>query len=159
MEKVSTILSGVRILCVDDNKDILMLLETIFSVSGAKVTKCLSAEAAITQLHLHVFDVIVSDLSMPPGLDGYDLAHALRDMQRNEESPTPAMALSADAHQESPKKRFGDFQVYLSKPFDRKRLVDIVKRLADADGEAVKAGSLSQYETDLATVENPKENI
>ncbi|MCX6123670.1 MAG: hypothetical protein NTV34_02810, partial [Proteobacteria bacterium] len=61
---------------------------------------------------------------------------------------TPTLALSPDARKLFKKKRFADFQVYMSKPFDINYLVHIVDRLAVADGEAVKYGTLAAWERD-----------
>ncbi len=141
-------LSGVRILCVDDHQDSLTLLNAILVRNGAVVTQCLSGEVALATLRRDTFDLIISDLSMPPGMDGYDLAHALRKMEDDGMPATPAIALSGDAMRASAKRRFADFQVYVAKPFDRACFIEVAKRLAEADGAAVNAGSLAQYDSE-----------
>jgi CheY-like chemotaxis protein len=89
---------------------------------------------------------------MPPGLDGYDLAHALRELETDnlDRKATPTIMISGDAMMPSRKRRFADFQVYMPKPFDRMRLVHVVERLVEADSEAVKAGSLGGWEAQQA---------
>ena len=153
MDKVSSaqgVLAGVKVLCVDDVPDALSLLALVLRRAGALVTTQTSAETAIECLRDNLFDVLVSDIQMPPGLDGYDLVHALRKMEKDDSAriATPTLALSADALQHSSKKRFADFQVYMAKPFDLKYLVHIVERLAEADGESVKHGTLAAWEHD-----------
>ncbi|MCX6123558.1 MAG: response regulator [Proteobacteria bacterium] len=144
------VLAGVKVLCVDDQPDALNLLALVLRRAGAVVTAQPSAELAIECLRDNVFDVLISDLQMPPGIDGYDLVHALRKMEKDDSSrlETPTLALSSDALKQSSKKRFADFQVYMAKPFDFKHLVNIVERLAEADGESVKYGSLAAWEQD-----------
>jgi len=144
------VLAGVKVLCVDDMPDSLTLLALVLKRAGALVTTQVSAEAAIQCLRDNFFEVLVSDIKMPPGLDGYDLVHALRKMEKDDSAriATPTLALSADALQHSSKKRFADFQVYMAKPFDQKYLVNIVDRLAEADGEGVKHGTLAAWEHD-----------
>lgn len=146
-------LKGIRILCVDDSSDSLELLRHILHRHGADVTTCTSAEEAINALKVQSFDMMVSDISMPPGLDGYDLVHALRGMEGEdpEREVTPAIAVSGDALKASRKRRFADFQVYMPKPVDKKRLVYIVERLLKADGKAIEFGSLDSWEADQAT--------
>lgn len=146
-------LIGVQILCVDDSPDSLELLRHIFVKQGAHVTTCTSAESAIATLKEAHFDVMVSDLSMPPGLDGYDLVHVLRRMENEDPDRhvTPAVAVSGDAHKPSGKRRFADFQVYLAKPAEKKNLVDVVLRLLEADGEATEFGSLDNWEVEQVT--------
>ena len=145
------VLAGVKVLCVDDVPDSLTLLALVLRRAGALVTTQTDEVKAIECLQNHLFDVLVSDIKMPPGLDGYDLVHALRKMEKDDASrvATPALALSADALKHSDKKRFADFQVYMAKPFDLNYLVHIVERLAEADSEAVKHGSLAAWEHDI----------
>jgi len=146
-------LSGVRILCVDDHPELLKFIRTFLTSKGAIVKACASASEAIETLKNEHFDVLVSDQSMPPGPDGFDLAHALREMESEDPSrkPTPSIMLSGDSMRPSRKRRFADFQVYLPKPIDTKRLVHILGRLAEADSEAVECGSLDSWEALQAT--------
>ena len=146
-------LSGIRVLCVDDCHDTVEYLRNFLVRKGADVTVSNSAEEAIATLINKRFDVMISDLSMPPGLDGYDLAHALRTMENNDPDriATPTIALSGDAMRPSRKRRFADFQVYMPKPVDKERLVHVIERLVEADDEAVKLGSLGGWEAKEAT--------
>lgn len=157
---ISNVLGGTRVLCVDDSPDALELLVIVLRNHGAEIVAVSSAEAAIALLRVESFDVIVSDLQMPPGLDGYDLAHELRKMERNDsDRPViPTVAVSGDAMTPSMKRRFADFQVYLSKPFDHKLLVHVVARLAEADGAAVTEGSLARWEAKGLTAAAERES-
>lgn len=139
-------LSKIRVLCVDDNEDSLFLLVRMLKNHGAIVASYLSSEEALLAMKEVKFDVIISDISMPT-LDGYDLVHALRDFEsKRGKSGTPTVAVSSDVNTPSPKRHFGDFQVYMPKPFDQKRLIHIIERLAEADGAAVIAGTLEGWE-------------
>lgn len=142
------VLTGVKVLCVDDQPDALNLLVLVLERASALVTAKPSAELAVECLRNNVFDVLVSGLNMPAIIDGYDLVHALRKMEKDDSSriETPTLALATEAFMQSKKKRFADFQVYMAKPFDLKYLVHVVERLAKADGEAVKYGSLAAWE-------------
>jgi CheY-like chemotaxis protein len=152
MTSTGNALNGIRILCVDDCSEVLGFLRVFLLSRGAIVTTSTSAEDAITLLRANRFDVLISDLQMPPGLDGYDLAHALREMEAENlgRPATPAILLSGNAMLPSRKRRFADFQVYMPKPFDKGRIVHIVERLAEADSEAVKLGSLAGWEAQKA---------
>lgn len=153
-EIIKKVLDGARIICVDDSIDYLTLLRSLLTHHGALVTTCSSAEEAIEILEKERFDLLITDISMPPGLDGYDLTHALRDMEVEDPSrrPTPTMAVSGVAKVPSKKRKFADFQVYIAKPFENAGLVNIVERLIDADGESVVDGSLDIWEAGQATV-------
>lgn len=142
------VLAGVKVLCVDDDPDCLELLCLVLERHGAVVTTQPSAERAIECLAGNVFDVVISDIMMPPGLDGYDLAHALRKLEEDDPSrvATPTLAVSGDALKPSRKRRFADFQVYMVKPFNEGQLVHIVERLAEADSEGVRLGTLAKWD-------------
>jgi CheY-like chemotaxis protein len=153
MPNAQGVLAGAKILCVDDHADMLELLCIVLKRAGADVKTCASAEAAIECLKEVSFHVIISDLMMPPGLDGYDLAHAIRKMESDDNGRrrTPMVAVSSDAMTPSKKRRFADFQVYLTKPFNRVTLVHVVELLVEADGGAVALGSLVAWEAEQAT--------
>ena len=55
-----------KVLCVDDDPDCLELLSRVLKRHGAKVTTQPSAELAIECLAGNVFDVLISDIMMPP---------------------------------------------------------------------------------------------
>jgi IS5 family transposase len=63
----------------------------------------------------------------------------------------PAIAVSGGAMRSSKKRRFADFQVYMPKPVNKKRLIYVVERLLQADGSATEFGSLDNWEADQAT--------
>lgn len=149
----TSVLAGASVLCIDDSSDVLNFLAHVLKRQGASVTTCRSAEQGIATLVEKRFDVVISDLQMPPGMDGYDLAHALRQLEADdpERQETPAVAVSGNATSPSPKRRFADFQVYMQKPVDQQRLVQVVRRLIEADGAAVKFGSLSEWEVEQSS--------
>ncbi len=153
METRDLALSGTRILCVDDCPEVLKLLDIYLSKEGAEITICSSGEDAIKALKKEHFDVLISDLTMPPGIDGYDLVHELRRLENAnlDRKAIPTVMLSGEAMLPSRKRSFADFQVYMPKPFNQARLLHVVERLAEAATEAVKLGSLGSWEALQAT--------
>jgi CheY-like chemotaxis protein len=91
-----TLLSGARILFVDDDEDGRELYSLALGQFGAAVTAVGSAAAAMTELEGRHFDVIVSDIAMPEH-DGYELMHDVRALTAAEGGDTPAVALTAQA--------------------------------------------------------------
>ena len=153
--KKQVLLKRVRVLCVDDQPDSLLLLSTVLRYHGAIVTVCRSAEDAIEEIERKRFDVIVSDLSMPPGMDGYDFVHELRRFEKEScLKPTPTVAVSSDVNTPSKKRHFADFQVYMLKPFNHQHLAQIVDRLAEADSAAVRMDTLENGERSIESKQN-----
>ncbi|WP_047537464.1 response regulator transcription factor [Methylotenera versatilis] len=118
-----------RILVVEDNKDILSLIVD-FLTSQHHQVDC--AQDGLTGLHLAVtqqFDIIVLDI-MLPGLDGYQFCQKLREDAKIE---TPIIMLTArDALDDKLKGLKLGADDYLLKPFELSELVarmeSIVKR-------------------------------
>jgi signal transduction histidine kinase/CheY-like chemotaxis protein len=67
---------GRRVLVVDDEP--VGLAETMLARAGHRVSGATSAEAALARLAAEPFDVVVTDLSLGDGMDGWELAKAVR---------------------------------------------------------------------------------
>jgi signal transduction histidine kinase/ActR/RegA family two-component response regulator len=67
-----------RILVVDDEPTIGSMVRRLVRVDGHAVSTADSAEAALRQLEHETFDVVLSDLGLGVGLDGWQLAAAVR---------------------------------------------------------------------------------
>lgn len=75
---METVLSGCKLLVVEDNRPVRMLLRTILQEAGATVTEAEHGEQAWRLLDLDKsFDAIVTDLAMP-NMGGDALVRAVR---------------------------------------------------------------------------------
>ncbi len=68
-----------RILVVDDEKDICNILNTLFSRDGHDVKTVTSGKEGISMIKSEVYDLVVSDLVMS-GLAGHDVVQALDEL-------------------------------------------------------------------------------
>ena len=92
-----TMLEGLKILFVDDDADVLLLVKTLLSNARADVVTAITGEQALAMVGSETPDVIVSDISMP-GFDGYQFIAVLREQELNGLRMTPAIALTAQSH-------------------------------------------------------------
>ncbi len=76
----SEVLTGQRILCVDDEEEILTVLCEVLTESGFRVQCESDAERALQMAHLLDVDAVVLDYQMP-GCNGLELASAIRTSQ------------------------------------------------------------------------------
>jgi len=67
----------VRVLAVDDQKDILATIGTMLRGSGHEVTLVQDADTALKQVEAGGFDVLITDVLMPDK-DGIEVIKALR---------------------------------------------------------------------------------
>jgi CheY-like chemotaxis protein len=139
-------LAGIRVLLVDDDRDIGEILQLVLEGQGAIVSVAHSAVEALASLTLAMPNVLLSDLSMPGG-SGYDLMRSI--IAREGPNAPPAAAISATAPGPSLRKALDcGFQMLLQKPIDRPALIAAVAALArtgsrgPAPVSASKAGSL-----------------
>jgi PAS domain S-box-containing protein len=111
-------LRGLRVLLVDDQRDILDMLDEILTASGVVVRTCLNAREALEELRSWRPDLLVSDIAMP-NEDGYWLIRAVRALTPEEGGATPAVALTAYVRIED-RLRVLDagYQQYVPKPVE-----------------------------------------
>jgi CheY-like chemotaxis protein len=116
-----------RILVVDDAPDVTEMIATLIRFAGYDVTTALSAPEAFDAARCDHFDAVVSDIGMP-GMNGYQLAEALRAMP--EYARTPLVAVTGfTMYDDRERARASGFDDFLSKPINPSDLIDTLKRL------------------------------
>jgi CheY-like chemotaxis protein len=86
-----TNLKGVRVLYVEDESDVAEATAHAIRAFGASVAVALSSDAAFALLADSTFDVVVCDLRLAHGDNGFEVQRGLRERF----APMPALALSA----------------------------------------------------------------
>lgn len=137
-------MSGERVLVVDDEKDILELVRYNLAREGYHVTSVTSGEEALREVRGQVPDLVILDL-MLPGVDGLDVCRQLRNDTRT--AHTPIVMLTAKGEET-------DIVIglelgaddYITKPFSPKVLLARVKAVL----RRRKAKPIS--ETDVITI-------
>ncbi|MGI4815322.1 MAG: CheR family methyltransferase [Janthinobacterium lividum] len=120
------VLKGVRILVVDDMVDALEAFRTLLEIEGADVHAETNGQDAIQATLTHDFDLILSDIGMP-GMDGYELIAALRQMPRT--AKIPAIAISGFGRpQDAAHALQAGFNGHLSKPVSLHSLLQMIHR-------------------------------
>jgi PAS domain S-box-containing protein len=123
-----------RILVVDDEPALAIMVERMLRLDGHTVVTCSSGAQALQAAGEHPFDLVVSDVSMP-GMSGWELARALR--QQQPDVPV-AFITGWGQHLESAEMAAAGVQCVLAKPFQRENLRALV---AEATGRSGPGGS------------------
>ncbi|HVG09717.1 MAG TPA: response regulator [Thermoanaerobaculia bacterium] len=126
----SKILTGLRVLVMDDEADTRDLLVTALEQCGAQVTAVPSVPDALASLDRVLPDVLLSDIGVP-GEDGYSLIRKLRLRSAELGGNLPAAAVTAYARSEDRIRALAaGFQAHLAKPIDPAELVATIAALA-----------------------------
>ncbi len=120
-----------RLLVVEDQKDILLMEETILSKSGYTVDAVVSAADALKMMENQKYDLVISDLMMP-GMDGFELIKLIRERH---ETKIPVLWVTA---MEGALKKGSETGVkasaILKKPFTSNSLLTSVRILIGDSG-------------------------
>jgi CheY-like chemotaxis protein len=123
---MSTELSGLKILVVDDDKDTLDLLEWVLQRAGAVVIPASSAQAAMEAFERDRPSILVSDIAMPKE-DGLSLMRRIRALPKERGGRIPAVALTAHSLvQDRLQSLRAGFQSHVPKPVVPEELVEVV---------------------------------
>jgi signal transduction histidine kinase len=124
------LLTGVRVVVVEDEADTRELLALSLQQCGAEVAAFGSVPEALAAFDLAVPDVLLSDIGVP-GEDGYSLIRKVRAREPALGGNVPAAALTAYARAEDRLRALeAGYQTHLAKPVDPAELIATVARLA-----------------------------
>ncbi|WP_295621732.1 CheR family methyltransferase [Chamaesiphon sp. GL140_3_metabinner_50] len=121
-------LTGLRLLVVDDEVDILDLIQFILETAGASVTRATSTPAAISILTEAggEYDALLADIGMPDE-DGIDLLRQVRALPVESGGQIPAAAITAYVtERERQLILAAGFGIHMPKPLDPDKLIQMV---------------------------------
>jgi signal transduction histidine kinase len=128
-ELTADVLSGLKVLTVDDQQDTRELITLALGRYGAEVRTSDSASMALKMIADWKPDVVVSDIGLPE-MDGYDFMRRLRELEGDGER-IPAIAVTgyAGAVDESKALNAG-YALHLSKPIELNELAKAIARVS-----------------------------
>lgn len=112
-----------KILVVDDEPKLVRLVREVLTATGYQVSAASSGKAAIELAAIEQPDLVLLDILLPPGPDGYAVCRRIREF-----SDIPVIMLTAKAQEADMLHGFdAGADDYLTKPFSAKELVARVK--------------------------------
>jgi two-component system cell cycle response regulator len=114
-----------RILVVDDQPDLRLLIRLTFEGQGYEVDEAPNGEAALEACASRLPDIVLLDVMMP-GIDGYEVCRRLKADPRT--GRVLAVLMTA-GHQETERVRAREAgaDLYLAKPFSPAQLLALVR--------------------------------
>ncbi len=118
----------IKVLVVEDNAINQLLISTILNLESFEVVVADNGKIAIDILINSDFDIILMDLMMPE-MNGYDATEYIRKKLTDNKSTIPIIAVSADVSKDVKDKcKAVGMNDYISKPYDAKHLLDLIKK-------------------------------
>jgi CheY-like chemotaxis protein len=127
----TSVLEGVRVLIVDDDRRVREALSLLLGRSGAIVETAENTASARARLANRVPDALVCDIAMP-GEDGYSFLRTIREGSTSIRE-IPAIAVTAHASSADGQRALASgFDLHLPKPIDLELLVASIRDLVTA---------------------------
>ena len=119
------------ILVVDDDQDFLDASRVILEQAEFEVDEALTPDSAIEKMKTGDFDLVILDVMMPAGFEGFEIARAIREDLNKRELPvlmlTSLRETKRIAYQFAPDNDYLPVDVFLEKPVSPKLLVKTIK--------------------------------
>lgn len=132
-----------RILVVDDDPDIVLLVEASLETAGHQVVTTTQPSQVVALAAEEDVDAVVLDVLMP-GVSGYEVLRQLRTNGRTARLPVLLLSSASDSRQRVHGLRQGASD-FVAKPFDPDELVLRVGRLVEAVDSRELEGHLESY--------------
>jgi CheY-like chemotaxis protein len=141
----STSVESPRILLVEDDEDSGLMLRYLLELCGYDVRLARTGAEGLEMAASWRPGIVISDLGLPRGLDGYDVARALRGDSRYRSAFLVALSgLGRD--RDKARARDAGFDFYLTKPVDLEALEGAVSRARAA--LALEDGGPSRFQAE-----------
>jgi twitching motility two-component system response regulator PilG len=127
-----TSIAGLKVLVIDDSNTIRRSAEIFLGQAGCTVVLAEDGFDALAKAAEHLPDLIVCDVLMPR-LDGYQACALIKTSPRLRDIPV-VMLSSRDGLFERARGRLVGGEAYLTKPFSKDGLLEIVARHARRSG-------------------------
>ena len=117
-----------RILCIDDEKEIIDLIRLILARKGYEVAGATSGDEGLAKARSWKPDLVLLDLMMPD-MDGWEVFHRIRADESLAEIPVIVVTARAQSIDRVLGLHVARVNDYISKPFTPQDLVESVERV------------------------------
>ena len=141
-----------RVLCVDDDEDIRLLLRELLERAGYTVDEASDGRTALRLLFANTPALVILDVAMPD-MDGYQTLERIRDL-----SDVPVLMLTARSQElEKVRGLSAGADDYVAKPFGRQELLARVQALLRRTGG--KSEVVEAYADDFVQIDYAQRSV
>ncbi|WP_319777475.1 AAA family ATPase [Maridesulfovibrio sp.] len=117
-----------NILLVEDSEDNRMVIDLFLKETPYRITYAENGQEGFEKFRKEKFGIVLMDIQMPI-MDGYEATKAIREYEKeNDLSPTPVLALTANAFQDDEQKALeSGCTAHMSKPVKKKKLLQTLE--------------------------------
>jgi two-component system response regulator ResD len=126
MKKVNQMAN--KILVVDDEEDIRMVVKEVLESAGFKADTASGGQEALKKIKKEKFDLVLIDFFMP-GMSGRELLQAIRQDSKLEKTKCALLTVANFPERGLDKLKKLKIQDYIKKPFDNDDLISRVKKM------------------------------
>jgi CheY-like chemotaxis protein len=123
--------SSLRILVIDDNADAAEAMALLLELAGHRVRVSHDGPSGVGAATRFMPQVVLCDITMPGGMDGYAVAQALRASPATKSTRLVAVS-GRVAGADRRRAREAGFEAFLPKPFGGKELLEVLASMAAA---------------------------
>jgi two-component system response regulator VicR len=121
-------MAAARVLCIDDEKEIIDLIRLILLRKGYEVAGAIGGEEGLAKARSWKPDLVLLDLMMPD-MDGWEVFHRIRADETLAEVPVIVVTARAQSIDRVLGLHVARVNDYISKPFTPQDLVESVERV------------------------------
>jgi len=122
-----------KILIIDDDLDFNYVVQTVLEANNFEVDTATTPEEGINKVLSTEPDLVVLDVMMPTGYEGFDVAREIREEHNLTELPivilTNVHNVREVPYRFAPDKDYLPVDVFLDKPVEPKVLLDVIKEI------------------------------
>lgn len=119
-----------KIMVVDDEKDVLLVVEAMLEDEGYDVISCTSGEECLQRIQGENPDLVLMDIMMP-GLDGWATTAKIKDNPKTRHIPVAMLTVRASREDKIRSFQKSKCDAYIVKPIDRDELIRVTRWLLE----------------------------
>ena len=131
---------AIKIVCVEDDPEMIELVKLILSRQGYDVVGASSGEAGLVAIEVEEPDLVLLDLMMPE-MDGWEVFQRMRSDERMKDIPVIVVTAKAQSIDKVLGLHIAKVDDYITKPFGPNELLSSVMRVLKDAGIEVEEAS------------------